>query len=56
MLWVLIWGLLYESTYYGKLFSVSNLAEADVVSFAAVIRVVTRHATLLQWGGALRDE
>ena len=29
-----------------------------VVSFAAVIRVVTRHATLLpsKWGGALRDE
>ena len=29
-----------------------------LVSFAAVIRVVTRHATLLptKWGGALRDE
>ena len=54
MLWVLIWGLLYESTYYGKLFSVSNLAEADVVSFAAVIRVVTRHATLLPTSGEER--
>ena len=29
MLRVLILGLLYESACYGKLFSVSNLAEAD---------------------------
>ena len=29
------------------------MATTLVVSFAAVIRVVTRHAT---WGGALRDE
>ena len=29
------------------------VAAVKLVSFAAVIRVVTRHATL--WGGALRD-
>ena len=36
----------------------ANEAAANLFSFAAVIRVVTRHATLLptKWGGALRDE
>ena len=37
---------------------VFEVCTRDLVSFAAVIRVVTRHATLLptKWGGALRDE